>query len=124
VILAAPFVGIVGAAQEIAPDLLMIGPHRRQVLHDVFADTTADRMTQSAAYPVLMVNAPPGGKYRRVLQTTDLSDGSRDALGRFAFFGLGERLPNALLYVFDAPTLFQSFGQFARKDSRGDYLKD
>lgn len=124
VVLAAPFAGIVGAAQEIAPDLLVIGPHRRQVLRDVFAGTTAERTIQSAACPVLMVNAPPAGQYRRVLQTTDLSEGSREALGRFALLGLGERLPNTLLYVFDAPALHLSFGQSARKDSRGDYLRD
>lgn len=121
---ATSFAGIVGAAQEIAPDLLVIGPHRRQVLHDVFAGTTAEWTIQSAACPVLLVNAPAAGKYRRVLQTTELLDDWRDALGRFALLGLGERLPNTLPYVFDAPSLHLSFGQFARKDSHGDYLKD
>ena len=83
VILASPFVGIAQAVADATPDLLVIGPHRRQVLRDVFIGTTAERTIRSVDCPVLMVNATPAGHYRHVLQTTDLSDGSRDALLRF-----------------------------------------
>ncbi|WP_180901498.1 universal stress protein [Martelella soudanensis] len=47
VIMASPFVGIVRAAEEIAPDILVIGPHRRQVLKDIFLGTTAERTIRS-----------------------------------------------------------------------------
>jgi len=43
VILADPFEGIVRAVVAKGPDLLVIGPHRRQVLRDVFVGTTAER---------------------------------------------------------------------------------
>ena len=43
IILADPFAGIATAAAERQPDLLVIGPHRRQILRDVFLGTTAER---------------------------------------------------------------------------------
>lgn len=105
VILASPFVGIAQAAADAAPDLLVIGPHRRQVLKDVFVGTTAERTIRSVDCPVLMVNAAPAGQYRHALQTTDLSAPSRDGLQRFKSLGLGEGIQNSLLYLFDAPAL-------------------
>ncbi len=61
VILATPFVGIIKAVADVAPDLLVIGPHRRQVLRDVFTGTTAERTIRPINCPVLMVNATPVG---------------------------------------------------------------
>lgn len=56
-----------------------------------------------------MVNAQPAGNNRHVLQTTDLSDGSGEALQRFTALGVGARNRNSLLYVFDAPMLRLAF---------------
>ena len=39
VILSAPFAGVLQAVEERKPDLLVLGPHRRQVLRDVFIGT-------------------------------------------------------------------------------------
>jgi nucleotide-binding universal stress UspA family protein len=122
VVLADPFAGIAQAAAEEAPDLLVIGPHRRQVLRDVFVGTTAERTIRSVSCPVLMVNAPPTGHHRHVLQTTDLSDGSRDALQRFAALGIGKPARNTLLHVFDAPALRLGFGQSMPRDEQEHYL--
>lgn len=124
VILAAPFVGIAGAVADMAPDLLVIGPHRRQVLRDVFVGTTAERTIRSVPCPVLMVNAPPTGHYRHVLQTTDLSDGSRDALQRFSALGIGARARRSLLYVFGAPALRLVMGHTMPREDREHYLAD
>ncbi|WP_246710178.1 hypothetical protein [Martelella soudanensis] len=44
-----------------------------------------------------------------MLQTTDLSDGSGEALQRFTALGVGARNRNSLLYVFDAPMLRLAF---------------
>ncbi len=77
--LADPFVGIARAVEEVAPDLLVIGPHRRQALRDVFDGTTAERTIRSVTCPVLMVNAPPVGPYGHVMLTTDFSEGSKRA---------------------------------------------
>ena len=122
VILASPFVGIARAVADAAPDLLVIGSHRRQVLRDVFIGTTAERTIRLVDCPVLMVNAPPTGLYRRVLQTTDLSDGSRDALRRFHALGFGQDVWTSLLYVFDAPALRLVMGHTMQTEDRADYL--
>jgi len=124
VILASPFVGIAQAVADAAPDLLVIGPHRRQVLRDVFVGTTAERTIRSVDCPVLMVNATPAGHYRHVLQTTDLSDGSRDALLRFQALGLGDHARTSLLYVFDAPALRLVMGHAMPKEDQEHYIAD
>ncbi|GGD38554.1 universal stress protein [Sinisalibacter lacisalsi] len=123
VVLDAPFAGIVRAATEIAPDLLVIGPHRRQVLRDVFVGTTAERTIRSVSCPVLMVNALPAGRYRHVLQTTDLSDESRIAAQRFAALGLGEDARASMLFVFDAPAMRLGMSHSIPKDDQAHYLE-
>lgn len=124
VILASPFVGISQAVVDATPDLLVIGPHRRQVLRDVFIGTTAERTIRSVDCPVLMVNAMPAGHYRHVLQTTDLSDGSRDALLRFQSLGLAEYARTSLLHIFDAPALRLAFSHSIPQDDQKRYLED
>ena len=124
VILASPFVGIAQAVKDVTPDLLVIGPHRRQVLRDVFVGTTAERTIRSVDCPVLMVNATPAGHYRHVLQTTDVSDGSRDALLRFQALGLVDRARTSLLHVFDAPALRLAFSHSIPQDDQKHYLED
>jgi nucleotide-binding universal stress UspA family protein len=124
VILALPFVGILEAVEAHAPDLVVIGSHRRQVLRDVFVGTTAERTIRSADRPVLMVNAPPVGPYTHVLQTTDLSEASRDALRRFADLGLGAGLRNTILHVFDAPALHLALSSAMSVPERERYLAE
>lgn len=124
VILASPFVGIAQAVADATPDLLVIGPHRRQVLRDVFIGTTAERTIRSVDCPVLMVNATPAGHYAHVLQTTDLSDGSRDALLRFQELGLADHARTSLLHIFDAPALRLAFSHSIPKDDQKHYLED
>lgn len=101
----APFAGIVKASEEIAPDLLVIGPHRRQPLKDAFSGTTAERAMRAIRCPTLIANGLPAGHYRHILQTTDLSDASRDALQRFATLGLERGLRSAMLHIFEVPAL-------------------
>ncbi|MEC9346727.1 MAG: universal stress protein [Pseudomonadota bacterium] len=124
VILASPFVGIAQAVTDAAPDLLVIGPHRRQVLRDVFVGTTAERTFRSVDCPILMANATPAGPYRHVLLTTDLSDGSRDALRRYRRSGLNEHARSSLLYLFDAPALRLVLGNTMPRQHRDHYLAD
>lgn len=104
-IISAPFAGIVQGVEDVAPDLLVIGPHRRQILKDAFVGTTAERAIRSVSCPVLMANAPPVASYRHVLQTTDLSDVSGDAMRRFSSLGIGQAAQNSVLYVYDVPAL-------------------
>lgn len=122
VILASPFAGILQAIEESDPDLLVIGPHRRKMLKDVFIGTTAERTIRLASCPVLMVNAYPAGNYRNVLQTTDLSDSSREALQRVARLGIVTDASNTLLHVFDAPALRLVMSHTVPKEDRQHYL--
>jgi nucleotide-binding universal stress UspA family protein len=124
VILASPFVGIAQAVADAEPDLLVIGPHRRHVLRDVFVGTTAERTIRSVHCPVLMVNAPPAGRYRHILLTTDLSDGSREALCRFPALGLSDAVRHSLLYVFDVQALRLAFSHSVSKDGQEDLIAD
>ncbi len=122
IILASPFAGIIRGVEEAKPDLLVIGPHRRQILKDVFIGTTAERTIRLGGCPVLMVNAPPTGAYRHMMQTTDLSDGSRDALQTIRALGIGDETRITLLHVFDAPALRLTMSHTMSKADQAHYM--
>jgi len=122
VVLASPFAGIITAVNDAKPDLLVIGPHRRQMLKDVFIGTTAERTIRLIDCPVLMVNAPPTGPYQHVIQTTDLSNLSGEALERFLALGIGQDARQTLLYVFDAPALRLAMSHMLSTDDQKDYI--
>jgi nucleotide-binding universal stress UspA family protein len=119
-----PFAGIVKAVAKATPDLLGIGPHRRQILRDAFVGTTAERTIRAASCPVLMVNGPPVGPWRHVLQTTDLSETAEKALNRFIGLGLGAGARSSVLTVFDAPALRLAMSDSMGKEGQEDYLND
>jgi len=124
VLLDDPFAGIVKAAAETSPDLLVIGPHRRQILRDAFVGTTAERTIRSVACPVLMVNGPPVGPWRHMLLTTDLSKNAGAALTRFKRLGLGSEARSSMLNVFGAPALRLAMSDTMGKEGQEDYLED
>lgn len=124
VILASPFVGVVTTAAKRVPDLLVIGPHRRQFLRDVFIGTTAERTIRSVSCPVLMVNGLPSGHYQHTMLTTDLSDYSREALQRFHSLGISRSVKQTVLYIFDAPALRLGFSHSLGKEEQQIYLAD
>ena len=97
-----PFEGIARAVEDDAPDLLVIGPHRRQALKDVFLGTTAERTIRIANRPMLMANGVPAGGYRHVLVAVDLSAPSAEAIAAFHRLGLDRDVPVSVLHVFDA----------------------
>jgi nucleotide-binding universal stress UspA family protein len=74
VILGDAFHGIVTIAEKSDVDLLVLGPHRRQLLRDIFIGTTAERVLRTCRIPVLLANGVPAGPYRKVLIATDFSD--------------------------------------------------
>lgn len=119
---AAPFVGIDQASRDCAPDLLVIGSHRRQLLRDLFLGTTAERTIHSVSCPVLMVNAPPAGAYRHVMLTTDLSTRSRSTIERFASLKMSGPTRTAVLHVFDAPALGLATRRAIPKHERDHYV--
>ena len=123
VVLESPFAGIVQAVRDDAPDLLVIGPHRRQALRDVFIGTTAERTIRTVNCPVLMANAPPVGQYRKPLLTSDLSDCSRTALERYASLGISGHASLSILHVFDVPALGTAMTNTNSRDHNADHLR-
>jgi nucleotide-binding universal stress UspA family protein len=67
-----PFEALGAASRDLAADLLLMGPHRRQVLRDIFVGTTVQRVINRTGTPVLMANSVPSAAYRSILITTDL----------------------------------------------------
>lgn len=122
VLLDDPFAGLAKAAAQASPDLLVVGPHRRQILRDAFVGTTAERTIRATRCPVLMVNGPPVGPWRHLLMTTDLSDHSRGALTRLVAAGMAGDAKRSLLYVFDTPALRLPMSDIMGKDGRHDHL--
>ncbi|MZR32390.1 universal stress protein [Sneathiella litorea] len=98
-----PFEKIMQIGREEDVDLVIIGPHRRQILKDVFVGTTAERIIRTSDRPVLMANAVPAGAYRQILIATDLSDCSGDALRAAVGLDLIKKSDVSVLHVFDAP---------------------
>ncbi|QKV19384.1 universal stress protein [Oricola thermophila] len=98
-----PFEGIAAAAGRLAPDLLVIGAHRRQALRDMFAGTTAERTVRNQERPVAMANAVPAGPWRHVLVGIDLSDNAAAALDAVKALGIADKAVVTALHVFDAP---------------------
>lgn len=124
VILASPFAGLAQASEEQMPDLLVLGPHRRQVLRDAFVGTTAERAIRFVACPVLMANAPPVGPYRNVLLATDLSDASRAALETFRSLSIHGHARLSALHVFDAPAITLAMDHSLNKEDKEHYLEN
>lgn len=69
-------------------DLIVMGAHRRQALRDMFVGTTIERVTRSAGRAVLMANAEPAGRWRKVFIATDLSETSGHAARKAHDLGL------------------------------------
>lgn len=97
------FAGIVTAGKQANADLQVIGPHRRQVLRDVFIGTTAERAIRTSARPTLMANAVPAGPYRHLLVAVDFSRNCRDAVQTLLELGLAAKTPVSVAHVFETP---------------------
>ncbi len=124
VIVAAPFAGILEAAEKRNAALLVLGPHRRRVLHDVFIGTTAERTIRAAPRPVLMANAPPTGRYRNILLTTDMTELSRTALAVFHGLGISGQARLSIAHVFEDSALRLAMGRsFPAEDMKGHQSK-
>jgi len=103
VLLGNAFETIVKATEEIGCDLLVLGPHRRQALKDVFVGTTAERTIRASRRPVLMANGVPAGPYRHVLVAVDFSECSADAVRAVSGLRLEKHAAVAVIHVADAP---------------------
>ena len=80
VVAGTPFVEIIRRAREEAVDIILVGAHGAQFITDLLVGTTAEKVVRKGDRPVLVVNRPARGPYRRVLAATDFSGQSRHAL--------------------------------------------
>lgn len=119
-----PFDKLVAAVKDRDPDLLVIGPHRRRLLRDVFVGTTAERTIRASNKPVLMANGVPGGPYRHILIAVDLSECSADAVRAVQGLGLARRAKISVLHIYEAPHTGHMVRASLTKDEIKGYMKD
>lgn len=115
-----PFVGIRRVAEDVEADLIVIGPHRRQALKDIFVGTTAERTIRESQIPVLMANGVPSGHYHHALLAVDLSDCSADAVLAVKRLGIDKKVVVSVVHVFDAP----ASGMMRRASSNDQQIED
>lgn len=99
-----PFAGILDASDAVEPDLIVIGPHRRQLL-DTFVGTTAERTIRHGTRPVLMANSVPAGAYQRSLLAIDFDGASHAAVRAARRLGLLAGTDVMALHLYDAPAV-------------------
>ena len=109
-----PFEVVIRVAEGRDVDLVVLGEHRRRPLRDIFVGTTVERVMRYGPHPVLMVNQPVSGPYRRVLAATDLSEHSARALHAAARLGFLDAAALTVLHAFEPPWL----GALALADAR------
>lgn len=98
-----PFQAVAKFADESTCDLVILGPHRRQILKDVFLGTTAERTIRNTGAPVLMANAVPAAPYQHILIAVDLSQNSADAVRCAAQINWGETPALSVFHGYAAP---------------------
>lgn len=98
-----PFSSITQTAHELGADVLVVGPHRRQILRDVFVGTSAERIVRTSGVPVIMANATPAAPYRHILVAVDYSQPSTAALELAGGMRWGDEPALSVVHVFDPP---------------------
>lgn len=101
--LGTPDEAIVRAAEEVDADLVVLGPHRRRPIGDMFAGTTVERVVRTSSRPVLVAIATPARDYRNVLLAIDLSEGAAQAAAAAARLGLLDEARTSVIHAFTAP---------------------
>ena len=122
VILGTPFAGLLQAAGDTRPDLMVLGLHRRRILKDVFVGTTGERIIRSGRWPVLVANAAPAQKYRRILIATDFSECSAQAVRTSASLGFLKAAAVIAMHAYEAPNQSLMYKASMTMEETKDYL--
>jgi nucleotide-binding universal stress UspA family protein len=96
-----PYATILEQAEDIDPDLLVLGIHRKDALRDFFRGTTIERVIRQSNWPVLVAQARPTADYRQVAAAVDFSPASRIALR--AGLQLAPTARFSLVHSYDVP---------------------
>ena len=118
------FFGILQTARDAQADLIVIGPHRRQLLQDIFVGTSAERIIRNSDIPVLMANGAPAGQYRKVMLATDLTPASADVVRQFQRLLTPHLHASEIMYAFPAPAQNQMRRAMLDEAAVGDYVAE
>lgn len=119
-----PFQAIAETAEAVSADVIVMGPHRRQALRDVFIGTTIERTIRRSQRPVIMANAVPAGRYDRILVATDLSDCSATAIAKARKLGIFDHTETIVVHAFDAPAQSMMIRSSMTMDQMKDYIAE
>ncbi|UYN97284.1 MAG: universal stress protein [Enhydrobacter sp.] len=122
VLLGEPSEQIAEAAANLGADVVVMGPHRRQALRDVFVGTTLDRTIRRSGHPIVVANAAPAGPYGRVLVATDFSPGSAAAAKAMRTLRFLDGLEVVVLHAFEASAQRLLVRSSMTMDQWRDYL--
>lgn len=93
--------GIIDAAEEVAAQLLVVGPHRPR-FRDVFVGTKVDRVIRRARLPTLVATRVPSAPYGRTLLALDFDDASKSAARAALDLGVFDHTDVIAFHAFDA----------------------
>ncbi|MGE0468753.1 MAG: universal stress protein [Nitrospira sp.] len=82
-------------------DLLVLGAHGGNSLHDLVLGTTAERLLSKCVRPILVTKCPPTTQYQRVIVPVDFSSYSAPALTMASRMAPNARI--AILHAFRVP---------------------
>jgi nucleotide-binding universal stress UspA family protein len=94
------FDGLLKTATAVNADLIVMGPHRKHLLRDIFVGTTIERVIRVGTVPVLMVNHDAQRRYDCVVAPVDMSEASANALQVGLATGLIGEAGATLLHAF------------------------
>lgn len=116
------FDGILRTAKEVSADLIVMGSHRKALLHDVFVGTTIERVIRTGPYPVLAVNTDIEHPYRYIVAGIDMSEPSVQALMAAKTLGLVDESNLTVVHAFMAVAKGKLYVADASQDQIEDYV--
>jgi nucleotide-binding universal stress UspA family protein len=105
VVLGDPAEALAGEAAREGAAIIVLGPHRRRLIRDIFVGTTGERVIRAATTPVLSVHAEPAAPWRRMLLALDGSPASTAAVAAVRSLGLVDPHHVTAVVVAEAPAV-------------------
>ena len=91
--------------RRVKPDLVVMGTHGRSGLKRWFLGSITEKLLRHCPVPLLVISAapekPPAPRFRRILVTADLSEGTTDALAGALTLAEKHKSQITLLHVVD-----------------------
>jgi nucleotide-binding universal stress UspA family protein len=114
--------GILSSAEDLAADLIVIGPNRRR-LRDIFIGTTAERLVQQSDFPLLVAVETPTADYRKTLLAIDFDEASRSVGRKALAMGIFENTDVVVMHAFDAPAQGMMRRAMMHSEEIDDYIE-